>query len=312
MLQNHYISYECFIEFAGDVIMVRHTMEVELVVDCQCHLGESPIWHPLEKRLYWMDILSGLVFVYNPAENEHRIIYQGEPVGGLTLQADGSLLFLMSEGKIAVWKENSLQIVAQIADPYEKGRRFNDAIADPTGRVYTGTLSPEDRTGRLYRIDTDGTATMIREGVIASNGMAFSPDLERLYHTETRAWKIHVFDYQQDTGELNNRRTFVDIPRDEKEGRADGLTIDSEGCLWSARYEGGVIVRYTPDGREERRVPVPARKVTSLAFGGENLEDLYITTAGGQDRSDDTFAGVLFRLRPGVRGLPEYLSRICL
>ena len=312
MVLNHYISYEWFIEFIGDVIIMRHIMEVELVVDCQCHLGEGPIWHPVEKRLYWLDILRGLVFVYNPVENEHRVIYEGEPVGGMTMQADGSLLFLMSEGKIAAWKNGGLQVVTQITDQYEKERRFNDAIADPAGRVYTGTMSKEDRTGRLYRINTDGTAVTIMEGVITSNGMAFSSDLKRLYHTETRAWKIHVFDYQRDTGELKNQRTFVDVPRDEKEGRADGLTIDAEGCIWSARYEGGVIVRYTPDGCEERRISVPARKVTSLAFGGENLEDLYITTAGGQDRSEDTYAGALFRLRPGVRGMPEYLSRICL
>ncbi len=287
-------------------------MEVEIAVDCQCHLGEGPLWHPIEKQLYWLDILRGLVFVYNPAKKEHQVIYEGEPVGGMTLQADGSLLFLMTDGKIAVWKNGKLNLLTQINDDYEQGRRFNDAIADPVGRVYAGTLSMQDWMGRLYRINTDGTFGPILENVRLSNGMAFALDHKQLYYTESHAWKIHIFDYQQNIGDLKNKRTFVDIPRDEQEGRADGLTIDAEGYIWSARIDGGIIVRYSPEGIEDKRVQVPARKVTSLAFGGQNLEDLYITTAGGQDRSTDTFAGALFKLKPGVCGIPEFFSCIYL
>ena len=287
-------------------------MEVELVVDCRCHLGEGPLWHPVEKCLYWLDILRGLVFVYDPSSNTHHVVYEGEPVGGMTLQADGSLLFLMAKGVIANWRKGKLTILTQIEGAYEQERRFNDAIADPMGRVYAGTMSPQDYTGRLYRINTDGTVVALLENVKISNGMAFSLDRKKLFYTETGAWKIHVFDYDQTIGSLTNQRTFTDIPQEGEEGMADGLTIDSQGYLWSARCFGSTVVRYSPNGAEERRIHIPTRNVTSLTFGGDNLDDLYVTTAAGQDRPADSLAGALFKLKPGIRGVAQFVSRICL
>lgn len=287
-------------------------MEVERIVDCQCHLGEGPLWHPIEKCLYWLDIPRGKVFVYDPSTKTHHVVYEGEPVGGMTLQADGSLLFLMAKGIIANWRKGKLTILTQIEGAYEQERRFNDAIADPMGRVYAGTMSLQDYTGRLYRINTDGTVVLLLENVKISNGMAFSPDHKKLFFTETHAWKIHVFDYEQSTGSLTNQRTFIDIPQKEGEGLADGLTIDSQGHLWSARFGGSTIVRYSPNGAEERRIHIPTPNVTSLIFGGDNLDDLYVTTAVGQDKPTDSLAGALFKLKPGVSGVAEFVSRICL
>jgi D-xylonolactonase len=287
-------------------------MIVEPVVSCACVLGEGPVWHPAEKRLYWLDIRRGRVLAYDPSANDSTIIYEGEKVGGMTVQADGSLLLLGSQGGIACMRGGKVHRLPPIKDSYEQGRRFNDAVADPAGRVYAGTMSEGDKTGRLYRIDPDGTTCPVWHDVLTSNGMAFTPDCRQLYHTETRAWKIHLFDYDQPTGTLSNRRTFTDIPRDEKEGMADGLALDEEGYIWSARFGGGVVVRYAPNGLEVARVQIPARKVTSVAFGGETLEDLYLTTAGGDDRSADRLAGALFRARVGVRGAPRYMSRVCL
>ena len=286
-------------------------MEVELVADCRCHTGEGPLWHPVEKCLYWLDILRGLVFVYDPSSNTHHVVYEGEPVGGMTLQADGSLLFLMAKGVIANWRKGKLTILTQIEGAYEQERRFNDVEADPMGRVYAGTVSPQDDTGRLYRINTDGTVVLLLENVKTSNGMAFSLDQKKFFYTETRAWKIHVFDYDQTTGSLTNQCTFTDIPQEEEEGMADGLTIDSQGYLWSARARGSTIVRYSPNGAEERRIHIPTPLVTSLAFGGDNLDDLYITTAAMQEPAD-SLAGALFKLKPNVHGVPEFVSRICL
>jgi len=287
-------------------------MKVERVVDYQCLLGEGPLWHPVEKCLYWLDILRGQVLVYDPSNKTHRIVYEGEPVGGMTLQADGSLLFLMSKGVIANWRKGKLTTLTQIKDAYEQERRFNDAIADPAGRVYAGTMSLEDYTGRFYRIDTDGTAVKLLENVKISNGMAFSPDHKNFFFTETKASKIHVFDYEQTTGSLTNQRTFADIPQEEEEGLADGLTIDSQGYLWSARFGGSAVVRYSPDGAEERRIPVPAPNVASLTFAGDNLDDLYVATAAVQEKPADPSSGALFKLKPGVRGVAQFVSRICL
>ena len=287
-------------------------MKVERVVDYQCLLGEGPLWHPVEKCLYWLDILRGQVLVYDPSNKTHRIVYEGEPVGGMTLQADGSLLFLMSKGVIANWRKGKLTTLTQIKDAYEQERRFNDAIADPAGRVYAGTMSLEDYTGRFYRIDTDGTAVKLLENVKISNGMAFSPDNKRLFFTETKALKIHVFNYEQATDSLTNQRTFADISQEEGEGLPDGLTIDSQGYLWSARFGGSAVVRYSPDGAEERRIPIPATNVASLTFAGDNLDDLYVTTAAGQEKPADSSSGALFKLKPGVRGVAQFVSRICL
>jgi len=253
-----------------------------------------------------------MVLVYDPPTNTHHVVYEGEPVGGMTLQADGSLLFLMAKGVIANWRKGKLTILTQIDDAYEQERRFNDAIADPMGRVYAGTMSLEDYTGKLYRINTDGTVVLLLENVKISNGMAFSLDHKKLFFTETRASKIHVFDYEQTTGSLTNQRTFTDIPQEGEEGLADGLTIDSRGYLWSARFGGSTVVRYSPDGAEERRIHIPTPNVTSLIFGGDNLDDLYVTTAAGHDGPEDPLAGALFKLKPGVSGVADFVSRICL
>ena len=287
-------------------------MEAELVVDYQCHLGEGPLWHPTEKCLYWLDIPRGMVLVYDPSTKTHHVAYEGEPVGGMTLQADGSLLFLMAKGIIANWRKGKLTIFKQIEGAYEQERRFNDAIADPMGRVYAGTMSLQDYTGRLYRINRDGTVVSLLENVKNSNGMAFSPDHKKLFFTETKASKIHVFDYDQATGSLTNQCTFADIPQEEGEGLADGLTIDSQGYLWSARFGGSTIVRYSPDGAEKSRIHIPTPNVTSLIFGGDNLDDLYITTAARQDEPVDSLAGALFKLKPGVSAMADFVSRICL
>ena len=287
-------------------------MEVERIVDYQCHLGEGPLWHPVEKRLYWLDISRGQVLVYNPSSNTHHVVYEGEPVGGMTLQADGSLLFLMTRGVIANWRKGKLTTLTQIEGAYEQERRFNDAIADPMGRVFTGTVSPEDFIGGLYRINTDGTVISLLKNLETPNGMAFSPDHKKLFFTETRARKIHVFDYDQATGSLTDQRTFADIPQEEGEGLADGLTMDSQGYLWSARCFGSKVVRYSPDGAEERHIHIPTRNVTSLTFGGDNLDDLYVTTAAGSGKPPDSSAGALFKLKPGISGMAHFVSRICL
>lgn len=142
--------------------------------------------------------------------------------------------------------------------------------------------------------------------------MTFSIDQKRFYYTETRAWKIHVFDYDIKTGDLSNKQTFIQVPRGEKESKADGLAMDAQGYLWSASYDAGSIIRYSAEGSEERRIDLPVRKVTSLTFGDRGLNYLYITTAGGDDRTEAPLAGSLFRIKPGVSGLSRFLSRILL
>ena len=285
-------------------------MEPELIADYQCVTGEGPLWHPQEKRLYWVDIPQGRMFRYDPATGEHEQCYEGEVVGGFTIQADGALLLFMARGTIKTWRDGEMgTIIDEI--PQEIDSRFNDVIADPEGRVFCGTMSTKDRLGRLYRLDTDGSLTKIVDGVGTSNGMGFTPDRKQMYHTDSRKREIYLYDHDRSTGEITNRRVFVQVP--EGEGGPDGMTVDAEAYVWSARWDGGCLVRYTPDGTEERRIAFPAKKVSSAIFGGDDYDDIYITTAGGDKKEEEgSGAGALFRMNLGIKGVPEFPSRVCL
>ena len=285
-------------------------MQPEVVADYQCVTGEGPLWHPAEKRLYWVDIPRGRLLRYDPVAGSSEVFELGIPVGGLTLQANGDLLLFMARGAIQRWRSGTLTpVVAEI--PYEADNRFNDVIADPDGRVLCGTMTSPTHAGRLYRLDRDGSLTVLLEGIGTSNGLGFTPDREGLYYTDTHTREIYLFDYDRTSGGISNQRVFVRVPETEGEGRPDGLTVDAEGCVWSARWDGGCVVRYAPDGREIQRIAFPARRVSCVTFGGEAYRDLYVTTAGG-DRRDENgpAAGALFVLQPGVRGVPEFVSRI--
>lgn len=285
-------------------------MTPELLADYACVIGEGPLWHPLEQRLVWVDIPTGRMFHYDPATGQHAQCYAGEVVGGFTIQADGALLLFMARGAVALWRDGALTpVIPEI--PEERESRFNDVIADPEGRVFCGTMPTGNQGGTLYRLDPDGALTRVLEGVQISNGMGFSPDLTQLYYTESLTRTIWLFDYDRATGALSNRRVFVRVPEREGEGVPDGLTVDAEGYVWSARWNGGCLVRYRPDGVEDFRIALPARKVTSAIFGGPDYTDLYITTAGGDDKAaNGPGAGALFRLRPGIQGRPEFYSRV--
>jgi len=291
-------------------------MKYEIVADKECKLGEGPLWHAGERRLYWADIENGRLFHLDPATGAVEQIYQGEMVGGFTFQAGGGLLLFGERGSIRHFENGvATNVIAEIEA--ERPTRFNDVIADPTGRVFAGTIPVSGQAARLYRVDTAGALTLIADDIGLSNGFAFSLDNTRLYYTDSGtgpiAPKIYVYDYEQASGEISNRRIFHrPAPGD---GIPDGMTIDHEGHIWSARWGGGCVIRFRPDGTEDYRIELPARKITSCIFGGDDLADLYITCAGGDNRgaSDNgEWAGALFRVRPGVHGLPEFMSRVAL
>jgi sugar lactone lactonase YvrE len=283
---------------------------LDLIADYRCHTGEGPMWHPLEKRVYWTDIPNGRMFRYDPATGRHEQFYDGDVVGGFTVQADGALLLFMAKGAVKVWRGGKLTTVIEEI-PEERDGRFNDVIADPEGRVFCGTMATDAHPGSLYRLDRDGSIRKVLGGVGVSNGLGFTPDLAGMYYTDSPAREIYLFDYARASGEISGQRVFVKVPADEGEGFPDGMTVDADGCVWSARWDGGCLVRYTPDGREDRRIHFPARKVSSAGWGGDDSCDLYVTCAGGDlKETDGPGAGALFQARPGVQGVPEFLSRI--
>ncbi|MCC6444662.1 MAG: SMP-30/gluconolactonase/LRE family protein [Armatimonadetes bacterium] len=287
-------------------------MEPELIADYRCVVGEGPMWHPQEKRLYWVDIDTGRMFRYDPRTGQHEQFYQGEVVGGFTIQEDGALLLFMDRGAVKIWRGGRLTpIIDEI--PQERDSRFNDVIADPEGRVFCGTMAVGERPGRLYRLDTDGSLTQVLDGVECSNGMGFTPDLKRMYYTDSLKLEMYLFDYDRATGDIANRRLFARVPESDEEGLPDGMTVDAEGYVWSARWGGNCLVRYTPDGFEERRIRFPATRVSSLTFGGEDDTDIYVTTAGGDNKEEcGPGAGALFRVNAGIRGVKEFYSKVCL
>lgn len=283
-------------------------ISIDVIADYACETGENPLWHPSERRLYWCDIPNGRIFRYDPAKKTHEKCYEGRPVGGFTIQADGSLLLFMDRGTIAIWKDGVLhEVVTEI--PAEVSSRFNDVIADPCGRVFCGTMATNERAGRLYRLDLDCSIHTMLEDIGCSNGMAFTRNQERFFYTDSLARKIYLFDYNSEDGSLSNQRTFATFS--ESDGLPDGATLDSEGYLWSALWDGSAIVRLDQEGAIQRKVTLPARKISSLTFGGEDYQDLYITSAGGNTKGEDgALAGALFRLNLRVRGVPEFPSRV--
>jgi len=282
--------------------------EAEVVADYACAVGENPLWNATEKTLIWTDITSGSLYHYDPEEGTHRRIYKGRPVGGFTIQKDGSLLLFKDRGTITRWDgvADEISVVPEI--PAERELRFNDVIADPMGRVFCGTYT-EGRTGRLYRLDTDGSLTMILDGIGCSNGMAFTPDQSGFFYTDSFARKIYRFDFDKGSGEIRNQTVFHSVP--ENLGFPDGCTMDSEGHLWFALWGGSAIVRLDLEGRVEGSLPMLAKKITSLIFGGKDHKDIYVTSEGGLGRTEsDPFAGALFRVRSSIAGKPEFRSQI--
>jgi D-xylonolactonase len=236
--------------------------------------------------------------------------HEGDVIGGFTIPADGALLLFMARGAVKIWREGELTTVIDEI-PGERDGRFNDVIADPAGRVYCGTMETEGHRAALYRLDTDGSIEKVLGDIGVSNGMGFTPDRKRLYYTDTRTRRIDVLDYDQATGAITNRRPFVTVTDDA--GNPDGMTVDAQGYVWGARWGGSCLVRYAPDGTEERRIHFPAVRVSSVIFGGPDYSDIYVTTAGGQDKAQfGPGAGALYRVRLGIRGVPEFYSRVLL
>ncbi len=283
-------------------------MQPEMIADYQCVVGEGPLWLPHEQKLYWTDINTGRMFRFDPATDTHEQFYSDGVVGGFTYQDDGGLLLFMAGGAVKMWREGELTTVIE-GIPDEAQSRFNDVFADPEGRVYCGTMPTPSRPGRLYRLDPNRTLTLVLDGIGVSNGMGLTLDRKQLYYTDTRAGKIYLFDYDRASGKLSNQRVFVDTAGEL--GGPDGMTVDAEGYVWSARWGGSCLVRYASDGSEDRRVEFPAKKVSSVTFGGLDYMDMYVTTAGGENKAEDgPGAGALFRVKLGIQGLPEYPSRI--
>ncbi|HEU4453090.1 MAG TPA: SMP-30/gluconolactonase/LRE family protein [Longimicrobium sp.] len=279
--------------------------EVERVLRARARLGEGPVWDAATGTLPWVDILDHRVHRFHPASGRDEAWDVGEVAGCVWPARDGRLLVALRR-RVALLDPatGEMETVAEI--DLGRGDRLNDGACDARGRFWIGSISTEEGGAALWRVDADGSARRMEEGLTVSNGVGWSPDGGTMYLTDSPAQVIHAYDFDADAGTLSRRRTFVDVTGED--GFPDGLAIDAEGGVWSARFAGGCVVRYAPDGRETHRVAIPAPKSTSCAFGGAELRDLYVTTASvglSEEEIQAAFdSGDLFRFRADIPGLP--------
>jgi sugar lactone lactonase YvrE len=275
-------------------------ISAELVLDARARLGEGPFWDERGRRLGWVDILDAKVHWYDPATGEDTAVDVGEHIGAAAPRRDGGLVLAVASGFALLDDDGRVTPVADLAKP---GVRMNDGKADPRGRFLAGTMAYDETpgAGTLYALDPDRRVRTLVEGVTVSNGLAWSADGGTLYYIDTPTRGVDAFDYDLDGGDVANRRRVITIP--ESDGWPDGMTIDDEGHLWVAFWEGSAVRRYAADGSLLAVVELPVTRVTSCAFGGPDRGDLYITSAqpagGGPEQPH---AGGLFRCRPGVTG----------
>ena len=285
--------------------------EIEVAAGGNAVLGESPLWSPGEAALYWVDINNPTVHRLDPATGERKRWRIETETGSIGLAGEGRLVAGLRTG--AHYLDLGTGRIEKICDPEGEGRfnrnRMNDGKVDRAGRFWVGTMNDPGHApeGTLWRIDKDGAAEPTMRGIRIPNALCWSPDSSVMYFTDSYSNEIWAFDFDLATGAMENRRIFARLA--EEDGVPDGATVDAEGFVWCARMFGGSVSRFDPDGRLERSIALPVPQVTACAFGGADLDTLYITTASlRMDRAalaEQPLAGALFAADPGVRGLAE-------
>lgn len=285
---------------------------VRLVLDCAAELGESPLWSAQEQALYFVDIKGHALHRFHPESGAHVVAAVPEEIGCVGLTKGRALIAGMRSGVFLISRDG--EILRKLAEnPQDRAwSRFNDGKVDPAGRFVVGTID-EERGGRgaLYRLDRSGL-TQLLDGLMTSNGLAFTADGRHVYHSDTPRFVVRRFAYDPATGALGAGEPFCRLDADAPDrARPDGAALDVDGCYWTALYEGARIQRRSPDGRLLDEIPIPARCPTMVAFGGPDLKTLYVTTAraGRPDEERDLYphAGGLFALDVDVPGRLEPL-----
>jgi sugar lactone lactonase YvrE len=264
-------------------------------------LGEGPLWDAAGQALYWVDIPAGRVHRM-AADGSITSWDAGQPVGAVVPRASGGLVAAARDGFMALDLASGELTLLAAVEQDRPGNRMNDGACDRAGRFLAGTMAQDERphAGALYRLEPDLAVTTLLTGVGISNGIGWSPDGRLMYYVDSHAHRVDVFDYDPATGSIDGRRRFAEVGGGDVV--PDGLTVDAEGGVWVAVWGGGAVLRHDPAGQVRETVQVPADRVSSCAFGGGDLDRLYITTAAGPGRG----AGALFACQPGVTGQPGH------
>lgn len=291
-------------------------LKIETVTEVKSLLAEGPVWDAKRKVICWIDILNGKIHEWSEKDAVYRETDVKQMIGSMAICSDGNYIAALQNGFAFINRES--REVKMITDPeaHLSNNRFNDGKCDPAGRFWAGTMSlTEDHgAGSLYTLDNDLSYSKMREKVTISNGLAWSLDHKTVYHIDTPTLTVTAFDYENESGRISNQRTAILI--EEKDGFPDGMTIDSEGMLWIAHWNGWQVTRWNPvSGKKLYAVSMPVAKVTSCTFGGDDFNDLYITTAKvdltPEELQRQPLAGSLFVIRNcGFTGLPAFEFKV--
>jgi sugar lactone lactonase YvrE len=284
--------------------------ELTCALQIAASIGECPRWHPDEQMLYWVDIMAPSVNRFDPKTGRNKTWKMPERIGCFGFRRGGGLIAGLQSGIFMVDLEPRI-VLSKVFDlePANPEIRFNDGRVDPGGRFWAGTNieSMDKRSNSLFRFDPNGNCTRMVDGLICSNGLAFSPDGKTLYHSDSRQDYVWAWDFNKRTGDISNQRVFLQM--DIQEGRPDGAAVDSEGFYWICHVGGWHLARYSPEGRIDRVIGIPAQRPTMCAFGGEDLKTLYVTTArtplSAQALAKQPLAGSIFSMRVDVPGILE-------
>ena len=278
---------------------------MEVVTQERSDLGESPLWHQAEGAFYWVDINAGIVFRLDPGSGSVDVVHSGEMVTALG-EVDGGGLLMVSSERISILGDGSVTTITPLS--LGDAVRTNDGKLDPRGRLWFGTMDLGERhpIAELFLLEGDQVVA-VEDGVILSNGLGWSPTGELFYHVDSVRRLLYRYDYDLDTGLARNREVLVDMSGGT--GFPDGMTVDVEGNLWVAMYSGSRIDVFDPAGGLVHVESLEVRRPTSLAFGGDTLTDLYVTTAiNGLDPAEvdaQPLTGHVLRFRPGTTGLRQ-------
>ena len=284
-------------------------MKVACVADTKCILGEGPVWDERGQLLYWVDIKAPAIWRLDPTTDEIKKWPMPHRVGAIAQREQGGFVAAMKPGFAIV--DLDANVVDVIAHPEadKPDNRFNDGACDAMGRFWAGTMDDDEKspTGHLYRLDADRNATRFEAGFVITNGIRWSNDGRRMYFVDSGARTIWAYAFDPVKGIPGQRQVFVQLA--EADGWPDGLCVDAEDHVWGAHWGAGRVTRYSPYGRKDRTIEIPAPNVTCCCFGGPDLDTLYITTArtglSGDALRTAPFAGGVFALTGhGFRGRP--------
>jgi sugar lactone lactonase YvrE len=284
----------------------------QLLLDARAYLGEGPAWDSVRQRLYWVDILSGLLHIFDPQDHSDEIIDLEQPLGCVAPAIGGNLVLGFKSGLASLDLSTAKVDILACPESALPGNRFNDGKCGPDGRFLAGTMdnAEKEATGSLYSLDTNGSLKTLLTGVRISNGLAWSPDHKAFYFIDTPTRQVMAYDYEPRSGWIGNPRVAVTVP--EKLGWPDGMTSDLDGRLWIAMWGGAALTVWDPStGALLEKIAIPAKNVTSCVFGGLEQNELYVTSARKGVSDADLTAypatGGLFRIQTDVTGMPTFV-----